>query len=172
MYLSEGDFHNTAWKWEHSSIDRSSRSCCSVAQLCLTLRDTMDCITPGFSVLHYLLEFAQTHVHRVDDAIQPSHPLSPPSPALSLSQCPGSFPRQGDLLLSALSQVLKLRGGQVGGVSLDAGRPGRALWQCLNKMSRIRPGCGLWGQRGRVGFWDPFSLIRSLVFPFLPFLPN
>ena len=40
----------------------------------------MDCNTPGFPVLHYLLEFAQTHVHRVSDAIQPSHSLSSPSP--------------------------------------------------------------------------------------------
>ena len=52
----------------------------------------MDCSTPGFSVLHYLLEFAQTHVHWVDDAIQPSHPLSSPSPlALNLSQHQGLF---------------------------------------------------------------------------------
>ena len=42
---------------------------------------------PGFSVLHCLLEFAQTHVHGVSDAIQPSHPLLPPSPvALNLCQ--------------------------------------------------------------------------------------
>ena len=47
----------------------------------------MDCSTPGFPVLHYLLEFAQIHVHWVGDAIQPSHPLLPPfSPALNLSQ--------------------------------------------------------------------------------------
>ena len=59
----------------------------SVTQSCLTLCDPMDCSTPGFSVLHYLLERAQTCVHWVDDAIQPSHPLSPsPHPALSLSQ--------------------------------------------------------------------------------------
>ena len=46
----------------------------------------MDCSTPGFPVLHYLPEFAQTHVHWVNDAIQPSHPLSLPSPlALNLS---------------------------------------------------------------------------------------
>ena len=50
----------------------------------------MDCSMPGFPVLHYLLEFIQTHVHGVDDAIQPSHPLSPPSPlALNLSQHQG-----------------------------------------------------------------------------------
>ena len=47
----------------------------------------MDCSTPGFPVHHQLLELAHTHVHRVDDAIQPSHPLSSPSiPAFSLSQ--------------------------------------------------------------------------------------
>ena len=47
----------------------------------------MDCSTPGFPILHYLSEFAQTHVHPVDDAIQPSHPLLPASaPALNLSQ--------------------------------------------------------------------------------------
>jgi len=61
--------------------------CCSVTLLCLTLCDSMDFSTPGFPVLHYLLEFAQTHVHWVGDAIQPSHPLSPPSPlAFNLSQ--------------------------------------------------------------------------------------
>ena len=52
----------------------------------------MDCSTPGFPVLHYLPEFAQTHVHWVNDAIQPSHPLSPPSPlALSIFQNQGLF---------------------------------------------------------------------------------
>ena len=45
----------------------------------------MDCITPGFPVLHYLPEFAQTPVHLVGDAIQPSHPLLPPFLALILS---------------------------------------------------------------------------------------
>ena len=59
---------------------------CSVANLCPTLCNPMDC-TPGFSVLHHLLELAQTHVHWVGDAIQLSHPLSSPSPpAFSLSQ--------------------------------------------------------------------------------------
>ena len=47
----------------------------------------MDCSTPVFAVLYYLPEFAQTHVHLIDDAIQPVHPLSPSvSPALNLSQ--------------------------------------------------------------------------------------
>ena len=56
----------------------------SVAQLCLTLCDPMDCSTPGFPVHHQFLELAQTHVHRVNDAIQSSHPLSYPSPLPSV----------------------------------------------------------------------------------------
>ena len=52
----------------------------SVAQLCPTLCDPVNCSTPGLPVYHQLLEFTQTHVHRVGDAIQPSHPLSSPSP--------------------------------------------------------------------------------------------
>ena len=60
--------------------------CCSFAKSCPTLFDPMDCSPSGFLVLHHLLEFAQTHVHWVGDAIQPSHPLLPPSHALNLSQ--------------------------------------------------------------------------------------
>ena len=48
----------------------------SVTQSCLTICDPMDCSMPGFLVHQQLLELAQTHVHRVSDAIQPSHPLS------------------------------------------------------------------------------------------------
>ena len=66
--------------------------CCSVAQLCLTLCNPMDCSTPGFPVPHHLLEFAQTHVHWVSDAIQASLPLSSPSPpAFDLFQHQGIF---------------------------------------------------------------------------------
>ena len=62
----------------------------SVAQLCPTLCDPMDCRTPGLPVHHQLLEFTQTHVHWVGDAIQPSHPLLSPSlSVLSLSQHQG-----------------------------------------------------------------------------------
>ena len=64
----------------------------SVAQLCLTLCDPMNHSTPGLPVHHQLPESTQTHVHWVDDAIQPSHPLSSPSPpALNLSQHQGLF---------------------------------------------------------------------------------
>ena len=58
----------------------------SVAHSCLTLCDPMSRSTPGLPVHHQLPEFTQTHLHRVSDAIQPSHPLSSPSPALNLSQ--------------------------------------------------------------------------------------
>ena len=64
--------------------------CYSVAKSYPILCDPMDCSTPGFPVLHYLLELGQTHVHWLSDAIQPSYPLSPPSPpALDLSQHQG-----------------------------------------------------------------------------------
>ena len=66
-----------------------SKSCCCglVAQSCTTLCNPMDCSTSDFPVLHCLLEFAQTHVPWVNDAIQPSHHLSPlSSPALNLFQ--------------------------------------------------------------------------------------
>ena len=64
----------------------------SVAQSCLTLRDPMDCSMSGFPVQHQLLEFTQTHVHRIGDAMQPSHPLSSPSlPPPNSSQHQGLF---------------------------------------------------------------------------------
>ena len=66
--------------------------CCSFTQSCLTLCDPMDCSTPGFPVHHQLLELVQTHVRQISDAIQPSHPLSSPSPpSFDLSQHQGLF---------------------------------------------------------------------------------
>ena len=63
-----------------ASITEISDQIRSVAQSCLTLRDPMDCSIPGLPVHHQLPEITQTHVHRVSDVIQPSHPLSSPSP--------------------------------------------------------------------------------------------
>ena len=64
----------------------------SVDESCPTLCNPIDCSTPGLPVYHQLPEFTQTHVHWVGDAIQPSHPLSSPSPpALTLSQHQGLF---------------------------------------------------------------------------------
>ena len=78
--------------------------CCSDSKSCLTLPDPMDCSTPVFPVLHCLPKFAQTHVHWVGDAIQPSHSLLPPSPlALSLSQHEGLFQ-----WISSSNQVVKV----------------------------------------------------------------
>ena len=69
-----------------------SGSVSSIAQSCLTVDNPMDCSTPAFPVHQQLPELAQTHFHRVGDAIQPSHPLSTPSPtAFTLSQHRGLF---------------------------------------------------------------------------------
>ena len=59
---------------------------CSVNQSCPTLCDSVDCSTSGFPLLHHLLELAQTHVHWVSDATQPSDPWSPSSPVLNIPQ--------------------------------------------------------------------------------------
>ena len=76
----------------------------SVAQKCPTFCDPMVCGTTGLPVHHQLLEFTQTHVHWVSDAILPSHPLSSPSPpAFNLSQQQGLFK-----WVSSLHQVAKV----------------------------------------------------------------
>ena len=62
------------------TVYRDSVQFSSVAQSCLTLCDPLNRSTPGLPVHHQLLVFTQTHVYRVSDAIQPSHPLSSPSP--------------------------------------------------------------------------------------------
>ena len=94
--------------WISCSIQFSS-----VAQSCPTLWGPMKCSTPGLPVHHQLLEFTQTCVHRVSDAIQPSHPWSSPSPpASSLSQHQ-SFP---------MSQLFAW-GGQSTGASASASFP-------------------------------------------------
>ena len=85
--------------------------CCSVAQLCPTLRDPKDCNAPGFLVLHYFLELAQTDVHWVRDAIQPSHPLLP-----HFSSCPQSFPASWSFPMSHIFAS----GGQSIGASASA----------------------------------------------------
>ena len=77
---------------------------CLVTKSSLTLGNTMECSMSCFPVLHHLLELAQTHVHWVSDAIQPSHPLSSPSPpAFNLSQNQGLFQWAGSLHQVAIS---------------------------------------------------------------------
>ena len=78
-------YDRSFWPSVHSAAGLSVQFSL-VAQSCLTLCDSMDFSTAGFPVHHQLLELAQTHVHQVSDAIQPSHPLSSPSPAFNLSR--------------------------------------------------------------------------------------
>ena len=75
-YLWEGKHTHT-----HTHFGKDG---CSVTQPCPTLCDPMYCSTPGLPVLHQLPELTQTHVHWVGDTIQPSHPLSSPSPQPSI----------------------------------------------------------------------------------------
>ena len=79
------------WKTMFKAVCSNYMYPCSVAQLCSTLCDPMYCSTPAFPLLHHLPELAQTHIHWVGGAIQPSHPLS---------SCPQSFPVSGFFLMS------------------------------------------------------------------------
>ena len=81
----------------------------------------MDCSTPGFPVLHYLLEFAQTHVRWVGDALQPSHPLLTPSPpTFNLSEHLSLFP---------MSQLFESGGQSIGASSIS---PSNAYWRLIS----------------------------------------
>ena len=80
----------------------ATHCCCSVAQSCSIVFDPMDCSTPGLPVHHQLPEFTQTQVYWVGDAIQPSHPLSSPSPpTFNLLQHQGLFQQVSSLHLVA-----------------------------------------------------------------------
>ena len=80
------------------------------SQSCLTLCDPMDCSTPGFPIHYQLLELAQIHVHRVGDAIQPSHPVT------SFCSCLQSYPASESFLMNQFFTS----GGQSIGVSASA----------------------------------------------------
>ena len=71
-----------------------------MTQSCLTLCDPVDCSMPGFPVLHYLPEFAQTHVCWVSDGIQPAHPVT------HFSSCPQSFPTSRSFPMSSDGQSI------------------------------------------------------------------
>ena len=117
-YSHSADGETKAWehgcsisKWQSQDANMSSLEPAptslqfsSVAQLCLTLCNPMECSMPGFPVHHQLPELTQTHVHWVGDAIQPSHPLlSLSPPALNLSQHQGLFK-----WVSSLHEVAKV----------------------------------------------------------------
>ena len=104
-YRIPNDTNHYVWTFRHHSDQIRS-----VAQSCPTLCDPMYHSMPGLPVHHQLPEFTQTHVHRVSDAIQPSHPLSSPSPPAPNPSQNKSFP---------MSQLFA-RGGQSTGVSAVA----------------------------------------------------
>ena len=139
---------NSALSWQHlnpvCSWTRPPR--CLVAKPCPTLCHPMNRSRPGFLVLHYLSEFAQIHVHRVSDAIQPAHPPSPPSPpAINLPQHRGLF---------QCMRHLK-----------DKGRAVPFLWPEFQAH-----GIFLWAQRcQRQGSGVPFSEFHVHGAPFLSF---
>ena len=136
--------------------------CCSVAQSCPTLCNPRDCSRPGSSVHHYLPEFAQTHVHCVGGAMQPSHPLSSPSPpAFNLSQhqglsqwAGGAFSEHSDKMTEELWED---EGGAARWVlGFWAGCQSR--WGAAMRESGCT-GCGWWGRWGRPPQMGSFYLI-------------
>ena len=100
--MKGSSFHLHMWRWQSASSEAANwrlllsylfwPQFSSVAQSCPTLCDPMNRSTPGLPVYHQLPAFTQTHAHKVGDAIQPSHPLSSPSPpAPNPSQHQGLF---------------------------------------------------------------------------------
>ena len=91
-HFSKEDIEMAKESMKMLDITNCSVQFSSVTQSCPTLCDPMNSSTPGLPVHHHLPEFTQTHIHRVSDAIQPSHPLSSPSPpAPNPSQHQGLF---------------------------------------------------------------------------------
>ena len=110
----------------------------SVAQSSPTLSNPVDCSTPGFSVHYQLPKLAQSHVHRVSDAIQPSRPLSSPSPNFNLSQHQGLFQR-----VSSSYQVAKVL--EVHALEKEMATHSSVLaWRIPGTGSLA--GCHLWGR--------------------------
>ena len=103
----------SAWWFQYTNFHTIYLQFSSVAQSCPTLCDPMNRNTPGLPVHHQLPEFTKTHVHQVGIAIQPSHPLSSPSPPTSNQ---GLFPASGFFPMSQLFTW----GGQSFGVSASA----------------------------------------------------
>ena len=106
VQISSVHYHDMNYVTEfwHIGQEHKHNQFSSVAQLCLTLCNPMDCSMPGLPVHHQLVEFTQTHVYWVDDAVQPSHPLlTPSSSSLSLSQHQGLFK-----WVSSLHQMAKV----------------------------------------------------------------
>ena len=96
-------FESRCVKKEATEVKKEFCCCFSVTKSCPTLCDPMDCSMPGFIVLHCLPEFAQIHVHWINDGIQPSHPLLPSSPWDSLvSQMVKNLPTMEETQVQSL----------------------------------------------------------------------
>ena len=113
-------FHFWAqWTAFLSSLSFHHNYCCSLTQSCPTLCDSMDCSMPGFPVLHQLPKLAQTHVHWVTEAVQPSYPLSSPSPpAFNLSQ--HQWPKYWSFSISPANKYSGLISFRIGLISLPS----------------------------------------------------
>ena len=109
----------TAYSWLRCTwyISAYSSTFVVAVQSCQTLCKPMNYSTPGFPVLYHLPELAQTHVHWVNDAIEPSHPLPPPT--VPFSSCLQSFPASGSFLINRVF----ISGGQSIGASASASVP-------------------------------------------------
>ena len=97
MHVAFSEMQRVLLCMECTTLTFSSVS--SVAQSCLTLCHPTNCSTPGLPVHHQLPEFTQTHVHRVGDAIQPSHPLSSPSPSAPIPSSIRVFSNESTLCM-------------------------------------------------------------------------
>ena len=142
----------------------------SVAQLCSTLWNPMDCSTPGPPVHHQNPEFTQTHVHRLGDTIQPSHPLWYPSPTFNLSQHQGLFQ-----WVSSSNQVAKVLEFQLQHQSFQASPLGWTGWISLQpkRLSRVFSNTPVQKQQfftlRSFDFSELFYSFFQSLFHFLPF---
>ena len=126
LWLSNIPFYMYHSFFIHSSVDGQAGCfhvlCCSAAKSCPPLCDPMDCSMPGFPVFYHFLKFAQTHVHWVGGAIQPSHPLSSSSFLL-----PSIFP---NIRAFPMSQLF-VSGGQIFGASASASVLPMNIQECV-----------------------------------------
>ena len=137
----------------------------SVTQSCPTLCDPMNCSTPGFPVHHQLPEFTQTHVHRVGDAIQPSHLLSSPSPPVPIppsirvfsneSTLPIRWPKYWSIYILIISWTCTDKGSiniKVLGDSADKRSPARLFAEGQQKRGHSSHNSNLFSNLAQSGF--------------------
>jgi len=128
----------------------------SVTQSCLTLCDPMNCSTPGLPVRHQLLEFTQTHVHRVGDAIQPSHPL------LSLLFLP---PVPPSIRVFSSESTLHMRWPKYWSFSFSISPSNRlVLFHSVQLLSHVRLFATLWttARQASLSITDSRSLLKLM----------